>query len=151
MAYDMNEVLSSKWMANTDLPEQGVDLQMLNVTKEAVGEMLEEKFALHFNGGFKPLLMNRTNIRIINSLYGPNTAGWIGKTVNVYNDPTVSYGGRVTGGVRVRMATANQQQRWQAPQQAPQPQATAQEYRQASGGQLPSNEPPAWAVEDIPF
>jgi hypothetical protein len=141
MAYDMNEVLSSKWMANTDLPEQGVDLQMLNVTKEAVGEMLEEKFALHFNGGFKPLLMNRTNIRIINSLYGPNTAGWIGKTVNVYNDPTVSYGGRVTGGVRVRMATAGQQQRWQAPQ----PQATAQEYMQASGGPFPG------LADDIPF
>lgn len=143
---NMNEVLSSKWLANTDLPEQGIDLQMLNVTKESVGEMLEEKFALHFNAGYKPLLLNRTNIRIISSLFGPQTQSWIGKTVNVYNDPTVSYGGRITGGVRVRPAM--------------QQQASAQQYRQASGAQVPPqyderNPPPVNSIpdlrDDIPF
>jgi len=152
MGFNMNEVLSSKWMANTDLPTSGVDLQMLNVTKEAVGEMLEEKFALHFNGGFKPLLLNRTNIRILSALHGADTGGWIGKTVNVYNDPTVSYAGRMTGGVRIRAAqAASNQQQYPGHQDDPrsyQPQASAQQYRAASGAPIPTA---ADLADDIPF
>jgi len=146
MGYNMNEVLSSKWMANTDLPTSGVDLQMLNVTKEAVGEMLEEKFALHFNGGFKPLLLNRTNIRILSALHGADTGQWIGKTVNVYNDPTVSYAGRMTGGVRIRAAQSHPGH--QDDPRSYQPQASAQQYRAASGAPIPTA---ADLADDIPF
>lgn len=161
MNLNINEVLASKWMAITDLPEQGVDLQILNVTKEAVGEMLEDKIAVHFNAGYKPMLANRTNLRILSALFGPHTQAWLGKVVNVYNDPTVSYGGRITGGVRVRPAQAAAHQphnNLPAAPQAPnypghqdnpasyQPAATPQQYRQASGGAFPNA-----LTDDIPF
>lgn len=122
---NVNDILASKWASVTDFPTHGVDLQIINCTKEAVGEMLEDKIAIHFNGGFKPLLANRTNLRVLAALLGPDTANWSGRTVNVYADPTVQYAGRLVGGVRVRAAMSQPQ-----PQQ---PQATAQQYRQASG------------------
>lgn len=129
---NVNDILASKWLAITDLPTEGIDLQILNVTREQVGEELEDKLAIHLNAGYKPMLCNRTNMRILASLYGPQTAGWISKTVNVYNDPTVSYAGRMTGGVRIR-PTAQRQ-----PTSQPQaPQASAQQYRAASGSPAP--------------
>jgi hypothetical protein len=116
----------------TDFPQQGVDLQILNVTKEQVGEMLEDRLAVHLSAGFKPFLANRTNLRILASLLGPDTGNWIGKVVNVYVDPTVQYAGRLVGGIRVRAAMH------QLPTPQPQqPQATEAQYRQASGAQIP--------------
>lgn len=103
MNFDMNDVLSSKWMAKEDVPVHGVDLIMRTVSQESIGDDMEEKFALHFHGSYKPLLLNRTNTRIIMSLYGPKTDAWINQPICVYNDPTISYAGRLTGGVRLRM------------------------------------------------
>jgi len=108
--FNMNDVLASKWMAKDDVPTQGVDLIIRQLTKEEVGDELEEKFAMHFHGSYKPLLLNRTNIRIVMSLYGPNSADWINKPICVYNDPTISFAGRLTGGVRLRMPQPAQRQ-----------------------------------------
>lgn len=165
MGFNINQVLASKWMAGTDLPQQGLDLPILNVTKEAVGEMLEEKLAVHFGGGFKPMLANRTNLRILSSLFGPNTGAWAGKVVNVYHDPSVQYGGKLVGGIRVRPAVApayqphnnmpgvpqDQQQGYPGHQDNPgsyHPQASAQQYRQASGAPIPTV---ADLADEIPF
>jgi hypothetical protein len=120
---NVNDILASKWAGVNDFPPQGVDLQILNVTAESVGEMLEQKVALHLSAGFKPVLLNRTNLQTLAGLYGPDTNGWIGKPVNVFADHSVMYAGKQVGGVRVRRPVA----------QAAQPQATAAQYRQASG------------------
>ena len=162
MNLDMNELLASKWMAKEDVPQQGVDLLMRAVTQESVGEDLEDKVALHFHGSYKPLLLNRTNTRIIMSLYGPKTDAWVNQPICVYNDPTISYAGRLTGGVRVRMP---QQTRPAAatvppaPHGWPQPgntmhgaraQAQAEAaYANAAGGR--PVRPIADLVDDIPF
>jgi hypothetical protein len=109
MNFDMNETLASKWMSKDDVPTQGVDLIIRQITQEQVGDEMEDKFAMHFHGSYKPLLLNRTNIRIVMSLYGPKSDAWINQPICVYNDPTISYGGRLTGGVRLRMAQAARQ------------------------------------------
>jgi len=165
MGYNINQVLASKWMSGTDIPPQGVDLPILNVTKEAVGEMLDEKLAIHFGGGHKPLLANRTNLRIVSSLFGPDTSAWTGQVVNVYFDPSVQYGGKLVGGIRLRPAVAQayqphnnmpgvpqgQHQGYPGHQDNPgsyQPQASAQQYRQASGAPIPNRRD---LEDDIPF
>lgn len=102
MNFNINEVLSSRWMAKEDVPTSGVNLTVREVTQEAVGEELEAKLALHFHGSYKPLLLNRTNLRILGALLGNNTGEWKGKAVCVYSDPTISFGGKLVGGVRVR-------------------------------------------------
>ena len=160
-SFDMNDVLSSKWMSKEDVPVQGVDLIMRAVTQESIGDDMEEKFALHFHGSYKPLLLNRTNTRIIMSLYGPKTDAWVNQPICVYNDPTISYAGRLTGGVRLRMP---QQSRPApapvppAPAGWPQPgntmgskaQAQAEAaYASAAGGR--PVRPIADLTDDIPF
>jgi hypothetical protein len=104
MTISFDDLLASRWMAGTDLPPQGIDLVMRSFTQEQVGDQLEDKVALHFHGSYKPLLLNRTNLRILQSLHG-TTENCINKTICVYNDPTISYGGRLTGGIRLRMPT----------------------------------------------
>lgn len=151
MNFDMNQVLSSKWMAKEDVPVQGVDLIIRQITQEAVGDEMEEKYAMHFHGSYKPLLLNRTNIRIVMSLYGPKSESWLNNPICVYNDPTISYGGRLTGGVRLRMPTNFQPLVPPQQQQATpfQPQATPQQYRQASGAQVPNAD--GELADDVPF
>jgi len=104
MNINFNDVLASKWMSATDLPPQGVDLIIRSFSMEQVGDELEDKVALHFHGSYKPLLLNRTNLRILQSIHG-TSENCINKAICVYNDPSISFGGRLTGGVRLRMPT----------------------------------------------
>jgi len=109
MNFNMQDVLASRWMAKEDVPEgTGVDLQMRSVSHETVGDDQAEKYALHFHGSYKPLLLNKTNVRVIVALYGADSGRWVNQPINVYCDPLVGYGGRLTGGVRVRAAQAAQ-------------------------------------------
>lgn len=105
---NVNDILASKWMAKEDVTRAGVVLTVFRVQKEEIGPDLEEKLTLLFREqGYKPLILNKTNIRILVSLFGAETDAWRDKEVVVYNDPTVGYGGQVTGGVRIRMAPDN--------------------------------------------
>lgn len=63
----------------------------------------EYRWALHFNELEKPMVLNQTNINLINSVTSTDdTDDWIGKKIVLYNDPSVSYAGKLTGGIRVR-------------------------------------------------
>jgi hypothetical protein len=63
----------------------------------------EYKWALHFDEMDKPMILNQTNINIINAVTGTDdTDNWIGKKIVLYNDPSIAYAGKVTGGIRVR-------------------------------------------------
>ena len=60
-----------------------------------------QKPVLHLQETTKGLVLNKTNINLIVSLYGPETDHWSGKPLTLYNDPNVTYAGKATGGVRV--------------------------------------------------
>jgi len=63
----------------------------------------EMKFALAFNECAKPLILNTTNVQVIAKiLASEETDNWIGKQIVLYDDPNVSFGGRLVGGIRVR-------------------------------------------------
>jgi len=63
----------------------------------------ELKWCLHFSNLEKPLVLNMTNMQLISKITGSeNTDDWTGKQIVIYNDPTISMGGRITGGLRVR-------------------------------------------------
>jgi hypothetical protein len=47
---------------------------------------------------FKPCLIMR---RLLTSAWGPDTTKWVGRSMQLYNDPTVTYGKEETGGVRI--------------------------------------------------
>ena len=101
----MEEVLASQWLAKEDVSLTGTELTIAGVSQEEIGQDKDRKFALHFKFGAKPLILNKTNTRILAVLFGPNSDNWMGKQIVAYNDPTVGYAGQMTGGVRLRVAT----------------------------------------------
>lgn len=116
---DMNisEMTQSNYLKKEDcIPDKLVTIGGLEHKNVAqTGEPPEMKFCLHLNEFDKPLVLNQTNIQLIAMVTGsPETNDWIGKRIVLWNDPSVSYGGQITGGIRVR-APRNQ------PQQPAQP------------------------------
>jgi hypothetical protein len=68
----------------------------------------EEKTVMHFEGDTKPMVLNKTNASLLPVLTGAHTAGEaVGRQIIVYNDVTVAFGGRITGGLRIRKATGS--------------------------------------------
>ena len=63
----------------------------------------EMKWCLLFQELDKPLVLNTTNILIMEEIVGSdNTDDWIGAVVVLYADPTVMYKGERRGGLRIR-------------------------------------------------
>jgi hypothetical protein len=61
-----------------------------------------EKYVLRFeeieDRGF---VVNSINSQLLEALYGDDE-DWIGKRIEVFTDPTISFGNKVTGGLRLR-------------------------------------------------
>jgi hypothetical protein len=110
---NVNDLKSSKFLKQSDVGE-GVlvtirALAQENVAKE--GADPEMKFVLHFDEFEKPLVLNSTNGQIIAKITGIEEdieVGWVGKKVVLFNDPNVSFGGKITGGIRVRAPKTQQ-------------------------------------------
>lgn len=72
-----------------------------NVAKEGAPE--EMKWCLSFTDCDKPMVLNSTNGQIIAQITkSEETDNWPGKQIVLYDDPNVSFGGKLVGGIRVR-------------------------------------------------
>ena len=70
-----------------------------NLAKE--NEPQKMKFVLSFLE-CKPLVLNKTNGgRIAHVLGSDESDDWMGKQIDLWNDPSVEFGGQLMGGVRV--------------------------------------------------
>src|SRR5262245_48555253 len=61
----------------------------------------EPKWVLTFEGD-RRLSLNRTNLRLMAKWFGTRPSAWIGQRITVYVDESVSFGGRLVGGLRIR-------------------------------------------------
>jgi hypothetical protein len=96
-------MLTSKYLKKEDFPDPRV-MTIERFTSDNVAredEPPETKWILHFVGEEKPMVLNSTNIQILKMAYG-SPGGSIGKQVQVYTDPNVSFGGKLVGGLRLR-------------------------------------------------
>jgi len=58
---------------------------------------------LHFNGDVKPFILNNTNKELLKAITGAQTVGQLrNQQVVLYIDPTIMFGRKMVGGVRVR-------------------------------------------------
>jgi hypothetical protein len=105
----VSEMIDSKYLKQSDVPTD------VNVTIEAVakknvareGDEPEMKWLIKFAEFRKPMVLNTTNIkRIQRACNSDNTDDWKGKTIVLYVDPDVEFGGNVVGGLRVRATAA---------------------------------------------
>ena len=52
--------------------------------------------------GEKPFIVNGANWDMISLLYGGDDDNWSGHWITLYHDPTVTFGGKMVGGIRIR-------------------------------------------------
>ncbi len=78
------------------LPGQELILTIAKIVKEMVkGENGQEKECVvcYFRQDFKPMILNKTNCKIIQKVYGtPFIEEWIGKNIQIYTDTVMAFG-----------------------------------------------------------
>jgi hypothetical protein len=98
-------MIPSKFLKKDDVdPPKLVTVKALRQANVAMDDQPEElKWTILFKELDKPMVLNSTNIQLLTKALGTDeTDEWVGKQVVVYNDPNVSFGGKITGGVRIR-------------------------------------------------
>ncbi len=101
----VNEMIESKYLKKEDVGSGTLGtvsrFEKVNIAKE--GNPAEWKWALYLEEIDKPLLLNSTNIRLLEMIFNsPDTDDWIGNKVVLYNDPSIQFQGKLTGGIRLR-------------------------------------------------
>ena len=103
---------TSPWLASEDLiglgdvPAEIEDVLLYDEVAFDRGRKEKNVPALKFKGKAKQLVLRATaNRRALVRMYGANTQAWRGKTVYIYHDPDVKFGGRAVGGIRIKEIT----------------------------------------------
>lgn len=120
----ISQIKQSKFLTRADVnPAILVIIKSVaqdNVAKE--GEPAEMKYCLTFSNCAKPMVLNNTNAQIIAQiLKSEETDDWVGKQIVLYDDPNVSFGGKLVGGIRVRAPRIKPVQARAKPAPAPAP------------------------------
>lgn len=77
------------------------DVFQENVAKAGAPEEL--RWCIAFDEAEKPMVLNSTNGQIIAQICGSQESEqWNGHKIVLFDDPTVSFGGKLVGGIRVR-------------------------------------------------
>lgn len=101
----IDQLTESKFMKQSDVGD-GMLVTIKGLKKQNVArddEEAENKYCLTFNEIDKPLVLNKTNIQLCALATGSQqTDDWIGRKIVLYSDPTVAYGGKLVGGIRIR-------------------------------------------------
>ena len=103
----IRDLKQSKFLKKEDVGKGAlVTIRAVHQENVAVeGAEPEMKYCLSFNEFEKPMVLNSTNGQIIANITGIEDEiekGWIGKQIVLFNDPNVSFGGKLIGGLRVR-------------------------------------------------
>lgn len=61
----------------------------------------QQPVTVELDGGHKPWKPCKTTMRVLAALWGPRAGEWVGRTVRLYRDPAVKYGGVEVGGIRI--------------------------------------------------
>jgi hypothetical protein len=105
LSFDQLVPKNSKYLAKEDVGEDGVILTIKGFRMETLknDDSEEDKMIMYFVEDMKPMVLNRTNAQLIGVVTGCKTAGEArGKQIVVYNDPTIGFGGKITGGLRIK-------------------------------------------------
>ena len=102
----ISDMLPSSYLKQADIDKPYIvtvkKLEHKNVARDDDAE--EKKWLIHFAEFDRPMVLNSTNIQLMaKACHSDDTDDWIGKEVIVYTDPNISFGGKVVGGLRIRM------------------------------------------------
>lgn len=105
MSPNVNDLKDSRFLTKNDVePEVLATIKSykeMNVAMES--QAPEVKWTLMFHELPKPLVLNSTNGQFVQAITGSGDFDdWLGKQVVLYNDKTVSFAGKITGGIRIK-------------------------------------------------
>lgn len=142
---NINAIYPSKYLKGSDVGPEGKVLTIKSVSVENVArpnDPPDVKPVLAFKGTDKKLAVGKQVAQVIARISGSeDTDNWANTRLRVYFDENVSYGGRVTGGIRVSTPPATQAKDLSQP-------AAAQQLTTSESTELKSQ---ADLDDDIPF
>ena len=99
-----NEALPGKYLAKEDFdPPRVVEIQKVAIEEIEGGGSVENKPILYFKGSRRGIVLNGTNWDLIVKITGKDDSDdWYGAQIEVYHDPSIRFGPRKVGGIRVR-------------------------------------------------
>src|SRR6187431_2762464 len=95
---------NAKYLKKEDIPSP-VNTSILWIKEEvtAPGKGTETRLVLYLDGFKKGLVLNATNAQALEEITGTDDCEkWEDISIQVYVDPDVKYGGKKTGGIRIR-------------------------------------------------
>lgn len=101
-----SEMIESKYLKQSDIDgEVIVTIQKIGQGNVAMDDQPEElKWMIKFKEFKKAMVLNSTNIQLLEKACGEETDEWPGQEVILYVDPNVSFAGKLTGGLRLKSA-----------------------------------------------
>ena len=104
---NVNDLKDSKFLTKEDCEPDVLIVTIVgwdNVDVSLESGPPKMKYTLNFKEVDKPLVLNNTNGQRIAALTGKDEFDdWIGSKITLFNDRSVSFGGKLTGGIRVLM------------------------------------------------
>lgn len=102
---NVSELRESKFLRKEDVGA-GALLTIREVYEENIakdGAPAEMKWCVAFDEVEKPMVLNSTNGQLIAKVTGSEESdAWVGHKVVLFHDPSISFSGKVVGGIRVR-------------------------------------------------
>ncbi len=105
--FDANDFIGGTYIKKQDLDAGPQRFTIAGVSRATFAPRdsrpAEEVLQLEFEDDRKFTLSAKVNIRILIKAFGRKTPAWVGKSIILYIDENVSYGGTLIGGVRIRI------------------------------------------------
>ena len=104
-SFDVGTLYAGTYLKADDLAGKTYTATIAGVERVEIAEengAVRPKAAVQLQGWPAKLLLNKTNFETIAGAYGRQSAGWLGKPLEVYPDTTL-FGGRSVPCVRVRV------------------------------------------------
>ena len=110
MGLTMGKAFQSNYISKDDCPLTAAIDSVGFATISGDDDTKERKVVIHStdfpmlpDNTHKMFILNKSNWINIEDAYGPDTDTWIGQRIELYVDPSIMYGGKRVGGVRVRI------------------------------------------------
>lgn len=79
---------------------------VITVTDVRIGSSAEQPVTVHYEGeNGRPFKPCKTMRKVLIFAWGPDGREWIGRSMRLYNDPQVKFGGDEVGGIRISHMT----------------------------------------------
>ena len=106
MPLDQAVPSKSKYLTKEDC-DPALLVQIFQMTHDQVegDQGLEERAVLYFHGDTKPMILNNTNKEMLKLITGATSVGGVkNHQIVLFNDPTIMFGKKMVGGIRIRAA-----------------------------------------------